>query len=67
MAKNQSTPSRTLAPVDKLAFSLAETARLIGVCPRMIQRMAAEKTLHTVNVGRRRLIARAALEDFLTR
>jgi excisionase family DNA binding protein len=48
-----------------LAFSIQETARRLGVCPRTIANLVRNKQLLSRKIGRRRLIPVASLEAFL--
>lgn len=50
---------------DKLAFSMGEAARKIGITRRTFEKYAAVKLLKTVKIGRRRLVRVVDLERFL--
>lgn len=57
----------TLSETDhRLALSLQEVARLLGVHPLTIRRAVELGQLPAVKVGRRRLIPRQALDDLLS-
>lgn len=49
----------------KLAVSIAEAARLLGVSSRTIQNFLHAKRLPARKIGRRTVISVRALEDFL--
>lgn len=48
-----------------LAVSVIEAARLIGISRGMLYAMMRNKTVPTVKIGRRRLLARADIERFI--
>ncbi len=48
-----------------LVFSIAETAKALGVSERHIARLLASGALPSVRIGRRRLVRRAALKGWL--
>ena len=48
-----------------LAVPIAEAARLLSLSPRTVASLVATRELRSVKVGRRRLIPKKSLEDFL--
>jgi excisionase family DNA binding protein len=50
---------------DRLAYSPGEAARLIGVGRTFVYEQFETGALRSVKVGRRRLVTRKAIEDFL--
>lgn len=50
------------AAVQRLAFSLAETASALGVCRGLIYAMIERGELKTIRLGRRRLVPLVELE-----
>ena len=48
-----------------LAVSIREAARLLGVSPRTVATLVANKELASRRIGRRRVVPICALEDFL--
>ena len=49
----------------RLTLSIAEAAEAVGVSQRTLERALADGRLASVQLGRRRLIRRAALEAWL--
>lgn len=62
MENQQRLPAQASA---KLAFSLDEVATLLGLCRATVKHLTYTGRLRSVNVGRRRLIPRAALLELL--
>lgn len=52
-------------PDDRLLYSLADSARMLGVGLTMLFKLIKEGELQTVSIGRRRLIARSTLVEFV--
>ncbi len=52
---------------EPLLVSMAETARLLGVCKVTVYSMIRAGTLRSVLLGRRRMIPRAQLDKFVKR
>lgn len=52
---------------DALAIPIAEAARRLSLSPRTVASLVANKELHSLKVGRRRLVTVKALENFLRR
>ena len=50
-----------------LAVGMAEAARRLGLSPRTVATLVADKQLPSVKVGRRRIIPVSALEEFVNR
>jgi excisionase family DNA binding protein len=50
-----------------LAVNLTEAARRLGISPRMIATLVAQRKLPSRRIGRRRVILIRALEKFLQR
>lgn len=50
---------------DVLAFSVAETANVLGLSTRSIHRLIASDSLRSVKAGRRRLIPRESIAKML--
>jgi excisionase family DNA binding protein len=48
-----------------LAVSIAEAARRLGVSPRTVATLIARRKLHSLKVGRRRIVPVKGLEAFL--
>ena len=48
-----------------LVFSIAETAKVLGVSERHVARLIAARAIPSVRIGRRRLVRRAALKGWL--
>lgn len=51
---------------ERATVSLATAAKVLGVRPVVISRMAREGTLPTISVGRRKVVSRLVLERILT-
>lgn len=49
----------------KIAFDVREAAEVLSISERSVRRLIADGRLPTVQVGRRRLIGRHALESFV--
>jgi excisionase family DNA binding protein len=63
-----STASNALNPFTfKLQFSRDEAAQMLGVSPRTLDRLIAEKELTVRRIGRRVLVPRDALTSFAKR
>jgi len=54
-------------PQDELAVGLDEAGRLLGVSRSTIKRRVSTGDLVSTTIGRRRVISRAALDDYLGR
>jgi excisionase family DNA binding protein len=50
---------------DRLTFTIPETARLLGISRGAAYTAAANHTIPTITVGRRKLVPRAALAKLL--
>jgi hypothetical protein len=57
----------TAPPTERLAFSLAEAAQVVGLCERTLISYASMGKLRVRRKGRRVLVLRAELERFLNR
>lgn len=55
------------ATEDRLAYSIVEAAGVIGVGRTTMYALIDAGSIPTVTVGRRRLVTRRALEDYLDR
>jgi excisionase family DNA binding protein len=55
------------AAADRLAYSPAEAAALIGISRARLYQLLDDGTLPSVKLGRRRLIRHQALDDLLAR
>ena len=54
-------------PVDRLAYSVEEAARITGLSRDLLYDQMRAGKLRYLKVGRRRIITRQNLESFLTR
>ena len=54
----------TITKSEKLLYSRAEAAQLLGIHPRTLDRLIAEKRLKAIVIGDRPMIPRTALEKF---
>ncbi|HTS04407.1 MAG TPA: helix-turn-helix domain-containing protein [Candidatus Eisenbacteria bacterium] len=54
----------TITKSEKLLYSRAEAAQLLGIHPRTLDRLIAEKRLTAVTIGDRPMVSRSALERF---
>jgi|GEM_PF-5256723 len=67
--KKYARPSRatsTPIPADRIAYSVKEAARLLGVSERLVKAQVAEGgSLPSFKCGGRRLVSRAALDAFM--
>jgi excisionase family DNA binding protein len=50
----------------RLAYPIPEAAHLLGISPRGVYRLIETSELHTVMLGRRRLVPRQELERLVT-
>ena len=50
---------------NRMAHSMDDAARLLGVSRRQVYRLLAAGRLRTVTLGRRRVVPQAALEELL--
>lgn len=57
----------TLPTPDKLAYSVAETAEVLGIGRTMVFELIRTKRLPSMKIGHRRLVARADVEAFVER
>ena len=55
------------APSDRLAYSVPEAARLLGISRDLAYDLVASGTIGSVRLGRRLVVPRRALEDLLDR
>ena len=55
------------SPVDRLAYSVDEAARITGLSRDLLYDQMRAGKLRYLKVGRRRIITRQNLESFLTR
>lgn len=53
--------------MDKLLLSLKEVEQVLGVRKSKLYELIAQGTLETVSIGRRRLVPRVALKEFVDR
>ncbi len=66
--KNQETQTdntQTEAPVEKLSYSVPETAQAVGTCPAMIYRAINSGKLKALKFGKRTLITPEAIKEWL--
>lgn len=54
-------------PVEPIAVDLREAARRLGVSPRTMATMVAERQIESFTIGRRRLVPVAALTEYVAR
>lgn len=54
-----------VTPVPRLALSLEESGKAIGLCSKTVSRLVNDGRLRAVNVGTRRLIAVSELQRWL--
>ena len=54
-----------MQPEGRVAYSVDETAAMLGCSRDLIYDLLRTKRLNSIKVGRRRLIAKDQLEDFL--
>ncbi len=52
---------------DALLLSIAEAAQTLGVSRTLFYRLVAEHEIRCIAIGRRRLVPRAELENFVAR
>jgi excisionase family DNA binding protein len=66
MSKTETALSDTapLSP-ERLAFSIQEVAEALGVSRDIVNDLVHSKQLRSLHVGRRHLISRQAIEDFI--
>ncbi|HLI34832.1 MAG TPA: helix-turn-helix domain-containing protein [Terriglobia bacterium] len=64
--KRRHRPGMAQVSEERLAFSMAEAAKQIGITRRTLEKYAAIRLLKTVKIGRRRLVRIADLERFLS-
>jgi len=57
---------RQAEPVERLAFSVVETARLLGLSPATVRAMIRDGTLRGVSAGRKLLVPKAAIDAYLS-
>ncbi|GEM_PF-1147376 len=55
----------TNAPVEKLSYSVPETAQAVGTCPAMIYRAINSGKLKALKFGKRTLITPEAIKEWL--
>jgi len=58
-------PAPSPEPPERLAYSVPEAAALMSLSERTVRALVASGTLPCCRVGRRVLITRAAIEEFL--
>lgn len=51
--------------MERLTYTLVEAAEVLGISYRTVRRYAAVGVLPTVRIGRRVLVSRKALEEWL--
>ena len=54
----------TITKSEKLLYSRAEAAQLLGIHPRTLDRLIAERRLKAIVIGDRPMVSRSALERF---
>ena len=54
-----------VSPVPRMALSLEESAKAIGLCSKTVSKLIADGRLRAVNVGTRRLIPVTELQRWL--
>ena len=59
--------AKPLEPVEKLADSIPEAARMLGIAPNTAYRAVATGELPSVKIGGRILVPRAALKAMLAK
>ena len=59
-------PRHRSSRIEPLAFSIPQVSQATSLSERAIQRLIAAEELGSIHVGRRVLIPRVALENFLT-
>ena len=59
--------TKPLEPVEKLADSIPEAARMLGIAPNTAYRAVAAGQLPSIQIGDRILIPRVALEALLAK
>ena len=60
-------PKEAAFAPERMAFSVETGAQIVGVAPRTLWKAVASGELETVKIGRRRLVTREALRDYLAR
>jgi len=56
--------TKTLKSSERLLYSRAEAAQLLGIHPRTLDRLIAERRLKAIVIGDRPMVSRSALERF---
>ena len=56
--------TQTISKSEKLLYSRAEAAQLLGIHPRTLDRLIAERRLKAIVIGDRPMVSRSALERF---
>jgi excisionase family DNA binding protein len=51
--------------VERLSFSVEETATLVGLSPQKVRRMIKAGEIRAIRAGKRVLVPRLSLEEFL--
>ena len=63
--KNRKTPKLEVALADRDAYNPKEAAAMLGIAPRTLDTLRQRGDLRSINVGRRVLIPKSAIEEFL--
>jgi excisionase family DNA binding protein len=51
----------------RLAYPIPEAAAVLGIGRTSLYKLVEEGAIHTVTIGRRRVVPHSALEDYLAR
>ncbi len=63
--ETQTDNTQTETPVEKMSYSVPETAQAVGTCPAMIYRAINSGKLKALKFGKRTLITPEAIKEWL--